>query len=52
MEWFTAHVDTIITVVSLVVGLTPTQKDDGVLGRVVNLFRVVAGLVKSDKELR
>ena len=35
------NVESVITVVSAIVALTPTQKDDGFLGRINNLIRVL-----------
>jgi hypothetical protein len=50
MEWLADNVETLIVVLTSIVALTPTEKDDGYLGRVVNLLRAVSSVVKGTKK--
>lgn len=54
MEWITAHwkdilsiIGGVVTVSSLIVKLTPTQKDDTVLGKIIKILAAL-GLFNPD----
>lgn len=54
MEWITAHwkdilaiIGGVVTVCSIIVKLTPTQKDDSVLAKIINILAAL-GLFNPD----